>query len=160
MLSAGDTAPDFEAPDCNGRPVRLRDFRGRRVVLFFFPKAFSSGCTEEVRHFRDNQARIRELGGELIGVSVDKFETQCAFAKQEQVDFPLLGDSDRRLSTLFGVLWPLVRLDRRVTFLIGPGGVVEDVIRHETRVYRHLDDVLLALAHTSASKGVPAAGAP
>ena len=160
MLSAGDTAPDFEAPDCNGRPVRLRDFRGRRVVLFFFPKAFSSGCTEEVRHFRDNQARIRELGGELIGVSVDKFETQCAFAKEEQVDFPLLGDADRRLSTLFGVLWPLVRLDRRVTFLIGPGGVVEDVIRHETRVYRHLDDVLLALAHKSASKGVPAAGAP
>jgi thioredoxin-dependent peroxiredoxin len=145
MLTAGDPAPDFESPDCTGRPVRLRDFRGRRVVLFFFPKAFSSGCTEEVRHFRDNQARIRELGAELIGVSVDKFETQCAFAKQEHVEFPLLGDSDRRLSGLFGVLWPLVRVDRRVTFVIGPGGVVEDVIRHETRVYRHLDDVLAAL---------------
>jgi len=146
MLNAGDTAPDFEAPDCNGRLVRLRDFRGRRVVLFFFPKAFSPGCTQEVRHFRDNQARIRELGGELIGVSVDKFEKQCAFAKQERVEFSLLGDSDRRLSGLFGVLWPVVRLDRRVTFLIGPDGVVEDVIRHEMRVHRHLDDVLAALA--------------
>jgi thioredoxin-dependent peroxiredoxin len=152
MLNAGDPAPDFETTDCNGRPVRLRDFRGRRVVLFFFPKAFSSGCTEEVRHFRDNQARIRELGAELIGVSVDKFETQCAFAKQEQVDFPLLGDSDRRLSGLFGVLWPLVRVDRRVTFVIGPGGLVEDVIRHETRVYRHLDDVLAALTEKSAPR--------
>ena len=149
MLSAGDPAPDFEGTDCHGRPVRLRDFRGRRVVLFFFPKAFSSGGTEEVRHFRDNQARIRELGAELIGVSVDKFETQCAFAKQEQVDFPMLGDSDRRLSGLFGVLWPLVRFDRRVTFIIGQAGVVEDVIRHETRVYRHLDDVLAALTQKS-----------
>jgi thioredoxin-dependent peroxiredoxin len=156
MLSAGDPAPDYEGTDCNGRPVRLRDFRGRRVVLFFFPKAFSSGCTEEVRHFRDNQARIRELGAELIGVSVDKFETQCAFAKAEQVEFPLLGDSDRRLSGLFGVLWPLVRLDRRVTFIIDPSGVVEDVIQHETRVYRHLDDVLQTLERKrSASPGSP-----
>ncbi len=145
MLSTGDRVPDFESVDCRGRPVRLRDFRGRRVVLFFFPKAFSSGCTEEVRHFRDNQGRIRELGGELIGISVDRFETQCAFAKQENVDFPLLGDSDRRLSGLFGVLWPLVRVDRRVTFIIGPDGVVEDVIQHEMRVYRHLDDVLATL---------------
>jgi peroxiredoxin Q/BCP len=145
MLSAGDRAPDFESIDCNGRPVRSRDFLGKRLVLFFFPKAFSVGCTEEVRHFRDNQARIRALGGELVGVSVDKFETQCAFAKQEQVEFPLLGDADRRLSGLFGVLWPLIRMDRRVTFVISPEGVVEDIIQHETRVYRHLDDVLAAL---------------
>ncbi|MGO8969209.1 MAG: peroxiredoxin family protein [Myxococcaceae bacterium] len=156
MLSAGDRAPDFESLDCNGRPVRLAEFRGRRVVLFFFPKAFSVGCTEEIRHFRDNQARIRELGAELIGISVDKFETQCAFAKQENVEFPLLGDSDRRLSGLFGVLWPLVRVDRRVTFIIGPQGVVEDVIKHETRVYRHLDDVLTALQRQPPAQ----AGAP
>jgi len=150
MLSAGDPAPDFESVDCAGRPVRLRDFAGQRVVLFFFPKAFSVGCTEEIRHFRDNQARIRELGAELVGVSVDNFERQCAFAKQEQVDFPLLGDSDRRLSGLYGVLWPLVRVDRRVTFIISPDGVVEDVIKHETRVYRHLDDVLAALQRRAA----------
>lgn len=68
--------------------------------------------------------------------------------------FPLLGDADRRLSELFGVRWPLVRVDRRVTFLIGPGGVVEDVIK--TRVYRHLDDVLATLAAKSGDKGVPA----
>ena len=66
----------------------------------------------------------------LVGVSVDNVETQCAFANQEQVAFPLLGDSDRRLSGLFGVLWPLLRVDRRVTFIIGPDGVVEEVIKH------------------------------
>jgi len=152
MLSAGEAAPEFEGLDCNRRPVRLSDFRGKRLVLFFFPKAFSVGCTEEVRHFRDNQERIRALGAELVGVSVDKFEAQCAFAKQEQVEFPLLGDSDRRLSELFGVLWPLVRVDRRVTFVIGPEGVVEDVIKHETRVYRHLDDVLATLQKRSAAQ--------
>lgn len=83
MLGVGDTAPEFEARDCQGRPVRLGDFRGRRLVLFFFPKAFTAGCTEEIRHFRDNQARIRELGGELVGVSVDKPEVQCEFARSE-----------------------------------------------------------------------------
>ncbi len=160
MLSAGDPAPDFESLDCGGRPVRLGAFAGRRVVLFFFPKAFSVGCTEEIRHFRDNQARIRELGAELVGVSVDNFETQCAFARQQNVDFPLLGDADRRLSALYGVLWPLVRFDRRVTFIISPARVVEDVIKHETRVYRHLDDVLAALQRRgprSAGRGTPQA---
>jgi peroxiredoxin Q/BCP len=155
MLKVGSKAPDFEATDCAGRPVRLRDFRGRRVVLFFFPKAFTLGCTAEVRHFRDHQARIHELGAELIGVSVDSLETQCAFAKQEKLEFPMLGDSDRKLSGLFGVLWPLVRLDRRVTFVIGPEGVVEEVIQHEVRVSQHLDDVLAALQakHTSSQTG-------
>jgi thioredoxin-dependent peroxiredoxin len=145
VLSVGSQAPDFEATDCQGKPVRLRDYRGRRVVLFFFPKAFTSGCTLEVRHFRDHQARIQSLGAELIGVSVDNVERQCAFAKQEQVDFPLLGDSSRALSGAFGVLWPLVRVDRRVTFVIGPEGVVEDVIQHEVRVSAHLEDVLTTL---------------
>jgi peroxiredoxin Q/BCP len=155
MLKVGEAAPDFEGVDCNGRPVRLRDFRGRRVVLFFFPKAFTPGCTSEVRHFRDNQARIRELGAELIGVSVDNVETQCAFAKAEQVEFPLLGDPERRLSGLFGVLWPLVRLDRRVTFVLGPEGVVENVIQHEVRVSQHLDDVLQTLEKTGRAAAVP-----
>ncbi len=151
MLKVGDPAPDFESVDCQGRTVRLRDFRGRRVVLFFFPRAFTPGCTAEVRHFRDHHARIRELGAELMGVSVDSAEKQCAFAEQEQLDFPLLGDSDRRLSGLFGVLWPLVRLDRRVTFVIDAQGAVEDVIQHEVLVSRHLDDVLATLQRQKAA---------
>ncbi|HXX29378.1 MAG TPA: peroxiredoxin [Myxococcaceae bacterium] len=156
MLNAGDRAPDFEGKDCQGKPVRLRDYRGRSVVLFFFPKAFSVHCTEEVRHFRDNQARLRALGAELIGVSVDSFETQCAFAKEEKVEFPLLGDADRTLSELFGVLWPVVRVDRRVTFLIDPDGAVEEVVKHETKVHRHLDDVVAALERRRGAKAPPA----
>jgi len=159
MLKPGDPAPDFEGVGCDGKPVRLRDYRGRGVVLFFFPKAFTVICTEEVRHFRDNQARIRGLGAELIGVSVDNFETQCAFAKQEKVEFPMLGDADRKLSELYGVLWPVVRVDRRVTFVIDGKGVVEAVITHEKHAHRHLDDVLATLEKKGGAQGAPPARA-
>ncbi|HET9157096.1 MAG TPA: peroxiredoxin [Myxococcaceae bacterium] len=145
MLGVGDRAPDFEARDCQGRTVRLEDFRGRRLVLFFFTKAFTAGCTEEIRHFRDNQTRIRALGGELVGVSVDRPDVQCDFARSEKIEYPLLGDSDRKISDQFGVLWPLVRINRRVTFVVSPDGLIEEVIQHERQVWRHLDDVIVAL---------------
>jgi peroxiredoxin Q/BCP len=151
MLKVGDAAPDFEAPDCHGRIVRLSRFRGKRVVLFFFPKAFTLGCTEEVGHFRDNQHRIESLGAELVGVSVDKPERQCEFARQENIDFSLIGDQSRVISTAYGVLWPILRVDRRVTFIVGPAGLVEAIIKHETRVSRHLDDVLAHLGDDAAS---------
>lgn len=142
MIQVGDPAPDFQATDCQGRPVSLAALRGKRVVLFFFPKAFTIGCTLEVRAFRDNQARIEALGAELVGVSVDSVATQCAFATQESIHFALVGDEQRRISQSYDVLWPVLKVDRRVTFIIDPSGRVESIIRHEVRVYRHLDDVL------------------
>lgn len=145
MLSPGDIAPDFRKVDCQGREVQLSSLRGRRVVLFFFPKAFTSGCTEEVRHFRDNHARITGLGAVLMGASVDPASTQCEFARQEALEFHLFSDSDHTLSNAFGVLWPVLRIDRRATFIIGKTGVIEAVIHHERRVSRHLDDVLAHL---------------
>ncbi|RKG58746.1 peroxiredoxin [Corallococcus sp. AB011P] len=142
MIAVGELAPDFAATDCHGQPVRLSELRGRRVVLFFFPRAFTVGCTIENRAFRDNHERIRSLGAELVGVSVDTLTTQCDFAEQEGIHFALLGDDERRISRAWGVLWPILNIDRRVTFIIGADGVVEHVIHHEVRVYRHLDDVL------------------
>ncbi|MCP3097569.1 peroxiredoxin [Myxococcus sp. K15C18031901] len=142
MPAIGDLAPDFFAADCHGAPVRLSALRGRRVILFFYPKAFTLGCTIENRAFRDNHERIRELGAELVGVSVDTQRTQCEFAEKEGIHFSLLGDPDRTISRAYDVLWPVVRVDRRVTFIIDPEGRIEDIIRHEMRVYRHLDDVL------------------
>jgi thioredoxin-dependent peroxiredoxin len=142
MISVGELAPDFAATDCHGQAVRLSELRGRRVVLFFFPRTFTIGCTIENRAFRDNHERIRELGAELVGVSVDTLSTQCDFAHQEGIHFALLGDEERRISRSWGVLWPVLNIDRRVTFIVGADGVVEHVIHHEVRVYRHLDDVL------------------
>ena len=142
MIQVGDPAPGFTATDCQGQALSLASLRGRRVVLFFFPRAFTIGCTIETRAFRDNHALIQKLGAELVGVSVDSVRTQCAFAEQENIHFPLLGDEARTLSTAYDVLWPVLRVDRRVTYIIDPHGIIETVIRHEMRVYKHLDDVL------------------
>ncbi len=157
MPSVGDIAPDFTATDCHGAPVRLSSLRGRRVVLFFFPKAFTLGCTIENRAFRDNHAVLKGLGAELVGVSVDTQRTQCEFAEAEDIHFALLGDADRAISRAYDVLWPMLNVDRRVTFIIGPDGRIEDIIRHEVRVYRHLDDVLRYLrAHPLPDAAPPA----
>lgn len=146
MLKAGDVAPDFEAADCRGRSVQLSSFRGRRVVLFFFPRAFSPACTLEVRNFRDHHERITAAGAELIGVSVDRAERNCKFAEDEGLQFTLLSDPSRALSERYGVVWPVLRIDRRATFIIDANGVIETVIHHEVQVYRHLEDVLERLA--------------
>jgi peroxiredoxin Q/BCP len=150
MIHVGDSAPDFTAIDCQGRTVSLSSLRGRRVVLFFFPKAFTPGCTIETRAFRDNHGHIQSLGAELVGISVDSVRTQCAFAATEDIHFSLIGDEDRQISTRYDVLWPVLNVDRRVTFIINPAGIVEAIIRHELRVYRHLDDVLRYLQEHSA----------
>jgi peroxiredoxin Q/BCP len=149
MVRVGELAPDFEAVACSGQMVRLADFRGRKkVVLFFFPRAFSLACTVEVRNFRDNYSRITALNAELIGISVDRSERNCQFARSEGLQFTLIGDQSRAISERYGVIWPVLRIDRRATFVIDEAGRVEDVIHHEVQVYRHLEDVLERLAAT------------
>ena len=145
MLQPGELAPDFETVDCRGQPLHLSALRGKKVVLFFFPKAFTPACTLEVRNFRDNYDRIRGLNAELIGVSVDKLEKNCRFAESENLQFRLIGDESRAISEAYGVVWPVLRIDRRATFVIGEDGRIEDVIHHEIQVYRHLEDVLAKL---------------
>jgi peroxiredoxin Q/BCP len=148
MLAVGDVAPDFEAIDCLGQPFKLSGIRGtRKVVLFFFPRAFTPACTLEIRAFRDNQSLIESKGAVLVGISVDNHARQCEFAKAEHIDFHLIGDESRAISEMYGVVWPVLRIDRRATFLIDETGRIEDVLHHEVQVYRHLDDVLERLSH-------------
>jgi peroxiredoxin Q/BCP len=147
MLNKGDLAPDFDAVDCRGQRVTLSQFKGqRRVVLFFFPRAFTPACTLEVRNFRDNYERIAGLNAELIGVSVDRAERNCKFAEAEGLQFTLIGDEQRVLSEKYGVVWPVLRIDRRATFVIDERGIIDEVIHHEVQVYRHLEDVLEKLS--------------
>ncbi|HEY0882700.1 MAG TPA: peroxiredoxin [Archangium sp.] len=150
MLQKGAIAPDFDAIDCRGERVTLSQFKGKkRVVLFFFPRAFTPACTLEVRNFRDNHDRITGLNAELIGVSVDRAEKNCKFAEAEGLQFTLIGDEHRILSEKYGVVWPVLRIDRRATFVIDEQGVIVEVIHHEVQVYRHLEDVLERLAKPS-----------
>lgn len=150
MLKVGDIAPDFDTVDCRGERVRLSDYRGKkRVVLFFFPRAFTVACTLEVRNFQENYERISTLNAELIGVSVDKAEKNCKFAEAEGLQFKLVGDEQRVLSELYRVVWPVLKIDRRATFVIDEQGVIIEVIHHEVQVYRHLEDVLAKLTPTT-----------
>ena len=141
MLRVGDLAPNFTATTSQGQTVSLSALRGRRVVLFFFPKAFTTGCTIETRRFRDHYSEIAELGAEVIGVSVDKEQTQCDFANKEGVPFPMIGDASREINRRYDVLWPLLGVSQRVTYVIGRDGRIELVLHHELLVNKHLDEV-------------------
>lgn len=145
MLKAGDIAPDFDVPASDGRRIRLADLRGRPVVLYFFPKAFTPSCTTEVIGFRDNYPELTRLGAEVLGVSTDGLDTQCRFATRHEVGFPLIGDEDRRICRAYGVLWALLPLAKRVTFVIDEEGVIERVLHHEFQVSKHLDGVVQQL---------------
>lgn len=141
MLRAGEAAPDFTAMTTTGQEIRLNALRGRRVVLFFFPKAFTSGCTIETRQFRDHYADIAAMGAEVIGVSVDRAQVQCDFANKEGVSFPMIGDESRAISRAYDVLWPILNVTQRVTYIIGPDGRIEAVLHHELLVHKHLAEV-------------------
>lgn len=142
MLKVGQPAPEFDALSTTGNHVSLRALRGRKVVLYFYPKAFTPGCTAESRKFRDNYDELRALGAEVVGVSIDEHQTQCDFAAKNELRFPLVGDRDKSISRAYGVLWPGLPFDKRVTFIIGEDGVIKAVFRHELQVSKHLDDVL------------------
>lgn len=142
MLKVGEVAPPFIARATNGIEVSMEALRGRPVVLYFFPKAFTPSCTIETRGFRDNYAEIKALGLEVIGVSTDTFETQCRFAEKHGVTFPMIADTDKSIARAYKVLWPLLPLARRVTFVLDEQHRVLAVYNHEFQVSKHLDDVL------------------
>lgn len=145
MLAPGDPAPALEATSHDGRHVSLASLRGRIVVVYFFPKAFTAGCTIETKGFRDNYPELRDLGVEVIGVSTDPPATQCEFAKAHSVSFPMIGDGDKDIARRFEVLWPLVGVAKRVTLVVDEAGIIRHVFRHEFQVSKHLDDVLRAV---------------
>jgi len=142
MKKVGDVAPPFEAASSSGKLISLAALRGQWVVVYFYPKAFTPGCTVETKRFRDNYADLRALGAEVVGISVDELAQQCRFASEHGVTFPLVSDEHKSISKDYGVLWPMIGLDKRVTFMIDPDGVIRAVFRHEIQISKHLDDVL------------------
>jgi peroxiredoxin Q/BCP len=127
VLAVGDAAPDFSIPLPDGTTRMLASYRGRRVVLYFFPKANTTGCTIETRGFAERYDEFQRAGVEVIGVSVDSAETQTAFAEKCGSRFPLVGDRSKEVARQYGVLG-LLGWAKRVTFLIDAEGRVQDVI--------------------------------
>ncbi|HZY70659.1 MAG TPA: peroxiredoxin family protein [Thermoplasmata archaeon] len=128
MLRTGDAAPEINATTADGRPFRLSGLRGSRVVLYFFPKAFTRGCAAETRGFASVYGELRQRGVEVVGISVDDPTVQREFAEECRADFVMIGDRDRAIARSYGVL-NLIGLAKRVTFFLNENGVVQDIVQ-------------------------------
>ena len=125
LLKVGDTAPDFSSADQNGKPVRLSDFRGKPVVVYFYPKDDTPGCTKEACNFRDNYAAYEKAGVKVLGISVDDPHSHKKFEEKYKLNFTLVADHEKKISENYGVLGD--RNAKRVTYLIGKDGKVVHV---------------------------------
>ena len=151
MIEEGATAPDFELPDQDGSPVRLSDLRGRTVVLYFYPKADTPGCTKQACGVRDRQADYESAGAVVLGVSPDEPAALRKFADKHGLPFVLLADAEHEVADAYGV-WVEKSMygrkfwgNERTTFVIGPDGKVQRVLR-KVKPTEHDDLVLGALA--------------
>jgi len=126
MLLVGASAPDLAAPDQNGTTHRLSDERGHPVVVYFYPKDATPGCTKEACAFRDTWDKFKSAGVQVFGVSADDTKSHAEFAKDQNLPFPILADPDHTWSKAFGVATKL-GMDARVSFLIDPSGKVNKV---------------------------------
>jgi len=134
MLKVGDKVPDFSAKDQDGNTINLNDYKGKKLVVFFYPKANTPGCTAEACNLRDNYKELQDQGFELLGVSADSEKKQANFKDKYEFPFPLLADEDHTVIHTFGVWGPKKFMGKeydgihRTTFIINGDGVVENVI--------------------------------
>lgn len=149
-LQPGDPAPDFELLTDAGETFRLSDLKGKTVVLYFYPKADTPGCTKESCSFRDNMSRFRRRGVVIVGISPDKVDRQAKFKEKYGLPFTLLADEDHKVAEAYGV-WKLKKNYgreymgiERTTFIIGKDGKIARVFP-KVKVDGHVDEVLAAL---------------
>ena len=126
-LEAGKPAPDFTAADTSGKTIHLSDFRGKKIVLYFYPKDDTPGCTVEGGGLRDIYQKIRAAGAEVLGVSVDGVDSHRMFTEKYRLPFPLVADTDRKITENYGVSNEKWKMARRVTFLIDEQGKIAKV---------------------------------
>ncbi|HMJ94236.1 MAG TPA: thioredoxin-dependent thiol peroxidase [Thermoleophilaceae bacterium] len=156
MLETGQPAPQFTLPDQDGRPVSLADYAGKTVVLYFYPKASTPGCTTQACGVRDHLPNYAEAGAVVIGVSPDAVKRVKRFVDEQALDFTLLADEDHAVCDAYGVWAEKSMYGRkyfgalRATFIIGPDGIVAHVIPRVTP-RTHDDEVLAVLEQLAAA---------
>src|SRR5580698_6466189 len=150
MIEQGDEAPDFELPDQDGRPVKLSDFRGQPVVVYFYPKADTPGCTVQACGVRDHRADYAKVGSVVFGISPDTVPKVKKLHEKYDLDFALLADEDHAVAESYGV-WSTkslygktYKLIHRTTFVIDSDGRVAEVLR-KVKPAEHDDLMLKAL---------------
>lgn len=132
-LNVGAKAPEFEAKDQNGNILRLKDYKGTKLIIYFYPKDNTPGCTAEACNLRDNYEVLLEKGFKIIGVSADSEKSHQKFAEKFELPFPLIADTEKEIINAFGVWGPKKFMGRsydgihRVTFVIDEEGIIEKV---------------------------------
>jgi peroxiredoxin Q/BCP len=146
-IEAGMAAPDFELPDQDGVFVRLSDYRGKSaVVIFFYPKDDTSGCTIEACRFRDDFAQFNAIGAAVLGISDDSSESHYKFVGKYKLPYKLLSDKGGRVRKLYGVKKTFGVIPGRVTFVIDREGRVRHVFSSQANPARHVEEALGQLA--------------
>ncbi|ARV08600.1 thioredoxin-dependent thiol peroxidase [Winogradskyella sp. PC-19] len=146
-LKVGDKAPNFEALDQDGNTIKLSDYKGKKLVVFFYPKASTPGCTAEACNLNDNFKRFESQNYAILGVSADSQKRQSNFKKKYGFEYPLLADEDKSVIEAFGVWGPKKFMGKeydgihRTTFVIDEDGVLEDVIL-KVKTKAHAEQIL------------------
>ena len=148
--AVGEAAPAFRLQDQNNEWHTLEQYKGKWLVLYFYPKADTPGCTAEACEFRDNIFAYEEIGAEIVGVSLDDVASQAAFAEKYSLPFPLLSDAQQVVATAYGVLgnFGAMTVAKRETFIINPQGqiakhyVVSDIDAHSAEVLADLKSLM------------------
>jgi peroxiredoxin Q/BCP len=150
-LAIGDKAPDFTLPSSSGKSVKLSDLKGKNVVLYFYPKDDTPGCTKEACAFRDNLPKFGEMDAVILGVSKDSLDSHEGFIKKYGLNFTLLSDEDLKVNNLYGTWVEKENYGRkywgteRSTFVIGKEGKIKKIFR-KVKVDGHEKEVLEALS--------------
>ena len=143
LPKVGQVAPDFSLPDQNGLVNSLKEFSGKWLVLYFYPKDDTPGCTQEACAFRDDLHKLAALGAQVVGISVDDGKSHAEFAKKYHLPFPLLADSNKEVAARYGVLMNLgiFKIAKRYTFLIDPQGHISKVY-DKVETSRHSQEII------------------
>lgn len=148
-LNIGDKIPEILGTDQDGKEMKASDYAGHKLVLYFYPKDSTPGCTAEACSFRDNFSELRKAGYQILGVSVDDEKSHKKFIEKQQLPFPLIADTDKKLVEAFGVWGEKIFMGRnfmgtiRTTFLINEYGIIEKVIGpKEIKTKEHATQIL------------------
>ena len=153
-MDINDKAPEFTLPDQNGDPVSLKDFHGQYVVLYFYPRADTPGCTIEACEFRDSHKKTGKAGAVVLGISPDEPPALKKFEHKFDLPFTLLGDADRKICHAYGVIQEKNMYGKKVmgvartTFIIGPDGKIKHIF-HKVKPEGHAEEVLTYLKTTA-----------
>jgi len=146
-LKTGDKAPEFEMNNQNGELIKLKDYLGKKVILFFYPKASTPGCTMEAKNLRDNYNNLKQKGYEVIGVSADSEKRQLNFCNKNELPYNLLADEEKVIISAYGVWGPKKFMGReydginRTTFIIDETGNIKDIIT-KVKTKMHTEQIL------------------